>query len=131
MQLVEQGKLNLDADVNDYLDFHIPPAFGKPITLRNLMTHTPGFREATKDLISTDSAHAIPLAAYVPSHLPARIYPPGTIPAYSNYGTALAGYIVQRVSGEPFAEYIAHHIFEPLGMAHSAFSSRCPRIWPR
>ena len=44
MQLVEQGKLDLDADVNTYLDFKIPPRDGKPITLRNLMTHSPGFR---------------------------------------------------------------------------------------
>jgi CubicO group peptidase (beta-lactamase class C family) len=50
MQLVEQGKLDLDRDINEYLDFKIPPKFGKPITLRNVMTHTPGFEEQIKDL---------------------------------------------------------------------------------
>ncbi|HTC91360.1 MAG TPA: serine hydrolase domain-containing protein, partial [Bryobacteraceae bacterium] len=48
MQLVEQHKIDLDADVNQYLDFKIPPYEGKPITMRNLMTHTPGFEEAFK-----------------------------------------------------------------------------------
>ena len=57
MQLVEQGKLDLDRDINDYLDFKVPPAFGAPITLRNLMTHTPGFEEAIKDLLAPDANH--------------------------------------------------------------------------
>jgi CubicO group peptidase (beta-lactamase class C family) len=126
MQLVEQGKLDLDHDVNTYLDFTIPPAFSKPITLRNLMTHTPGFEESDKDLISADSIHVTPLDAALRTHLPARIFPPGTMPAYSNYGAALAGYIVQRVSGEPFADYIAHHIFRPLSMSHSTFVQPLP-----
>src|SRR6476620_10403324 len=97
MQLVEQGKLDLDRDVNDYLDFKIPPAFGKPITLRNIVTHTPGFEETAKDLFVPTAAQMRPLDAYIKAHTPTRIYAPGTIPAYSNYATALAGYIVQRV----------------------------------
>src|SRR5262245_9336033 len=56
MQLVEQGKLDLDRDVNEYLDFKIPAKFGKPITLRNIMTHTPGFEEQIKDLINEEGA---------------------------------------------------------------------------
>src|SRR6185369_14127149 len=56
MQLYEQGKLDLDRNVNDYLDFKIPDAFGKPITLKNIMTHTPGFEEQVKDLFRTDTA---------------------------------------------------------------------------
>ena len=54
MQLVEQGKLELDADVNRYLDFQIRPAFNQHITLRNLMTHTGGFEESIDDIILTD-----------------------------------------------------------------------------
>ncbi len=54
MQLVEQGKLALDTDINTYLDFKIPPREGKPITLRNLMTHTPGFDEIQRALFVTD-----------------------------------------------------------------------------
>ena len=53
MQLYEQGKLDLDRDINEYLDFKIPDAFGKPITLKNVMTHTPGFEEQIKDLFTT------------------------------------------------------------------------------
>jgi CubicO group peptidase (beta-lactamase class C family) len=106
MQQVEQGKLNLDQDVNTYLDFKVPPAFGKPITLRNIMTHTPGFEETAKELFVTDVAKLRPLDEYLREHIPARIFPPSVTPAYSNYGTALAGYVVQRVSGKPFEQYV-------------------------
>lgn len=125
MQQVEAGKLDLDRDVNDYLDFRIPATYPKPITLRNLMTHTPGFEESFKNLI-LDTNHIEPLGPYLASHVPGRIFPPGTIPAYSNYGAALAGYIVQRVSGQPFPEYVDEHIFKPLGMTHSTFVQPLP-----
>jgi len=102
MQLVEQGKLNLDRDVNDYLDFQTPHTFGRPVTLRNLMTHTSGFEEVIKDLAVDRPEDLPPLQGFVITHQPKQIYAPGTIPAYSNYGADLAGYIVQRVSGVPF-----------------------------
>src|SRR5579864_1629666 len=89
MQLEEQGKINLDADVNQYLDFKIPARFGKPVTMRNLMTHTPGFEEAIKDLIVEDAAHIPSLHDYLASHQPEEIFPPGTVGAYSNYGATL------------------------------------------
>jgi len=57
MQLAEQGKLDLDKDVNEYLDFKIPPAYGKPITLKNIMTHTAGFEELGRDLFVSDAQH--------------------------------------------------------------------------
>lgn len=125
MQLVEQGKLDLDKDVNEYLDFKIPEAFGKPITLKNILTHTPGFEEQIKDLFNfgTESPN---LGEYLKTHIPARVYPPGTVPAYSNYGTALAGYIVERVSGRPFNDYIEENIFKPLSMNHSTFAQPLP-----
>jgi CubicO group peptidase (beta-lactamase class C family) len=125
MQLVEQGKLDLDRNVNDYLDFKIPDAFGQPITLKNLLTHTPGFEEQIKDLFTLGNVSP-DLGAYLKTHIPRRIYPPGTVPAYSNYGTALAGYIVERVSGLPFNEYIEENIFKPLGMTHSTFRQPLP-----
>jgi len=126
MQLVEQGKLDLDRDVNDYLDFKIPPKFGKPITLRNIMTHTPGFEEQIKDLITEDAVPRETLKQHLAQHIPERIFPPGTTPAYSNYGAALAGYIVERVSGRPFNDYIAENIFKPLGMSRSTFAQPLP-----
>jgi CubicO group peptidase (beta-lactamase class C family) len=126
MQLQEQGKLDLDRDVNAYLDFEIPPAFGRPITLRNLMTHTPGFEETIKGLFVYDPKSKLPLGRTLKTWTPERIYPPGEVSAYSNYGAALAGYIVQRVSGEKFEDYVAHHIFAPLGMTHATFEQPLP-----
>ncbi len=121
MQLVEQGRLNLDTDVNQYLDFQIRPAFNKPVTLRNLMTHTGGFEESIDDIIITDQKQSVSLRQYLIDNQPMRIFPPGEIPAYSNYGVGLASYIVQRASGEPFEQYVHEHIFGPLGMTHSSF----------
>src|SRR3569833_1236735 len=127
MQLVQAGKLNLDTDVNQYLDFKIPPKDGKPITLRNLMTHTGGFAETAKWLIMFgEDKKPNTLKGALTRQIPERIYAPGEIPAYSNYGASLAGYIVERVSGEPFDAYVAHHIFAPLGMAHSSFDQPLP-----
>jgi CubicO group peptidase (beta-lactamase class C family) len=126
MQLVQAGKLNLDADVNTYLDFKIPPKDGKPITLRNLMTHTPGFAETAKYLIEFGEKHPQPLGKILARWVPERIYEPGSMPAYSNYGASVAGYIVERVSGEPFDQYIQRHIFAPAGMTHSSFDQPLP-----
>ncbi len=125
MQLVEQGKIDLDADVNRYLDFKIPPYQGKPITMRQIMTHTAGFEDAFRGGI-TYSGTVDQLGDVVKRMLPARIYEPGTTPAYSNYATALAGYIVERVTGMPFDEYIERNIFQPLGMTHSTFRQPLP-----
>ena len=125
MQLFEQGKLDLDRDVNEYLDYKIPDAFGKPITLKHILTHTPGFEEQIKDLFLTDSTKP-DLGQYLKTHIPGRIYPPGTVPAYSNYATAVAGYIVERVSGRPFDEYVAENILKPLNMTRSTFTQPLP-----
>jgi CubicO group peptidase (beta-lactamase class C family) len=126
MQQVEQGKLDLDRDVNDYLDFKVPPAFGKPITLRDIMTHRSGFEETIKDLFVGSEKDMRPIPEYLQVHMPARIFPPGTTPAYSNYATTLAAYIVQRVSGQPFDDYVEEHIFKPLNMTHATFRQPLP-----
>jgi CubicO group peptidase (beta-lactamase class C family) len=125
MQLVEQGKIALDRDVNDYLDFKIAPYQGQPVTMRTIMTHTAGFEEALSGLV-TEASSVPSLESMAKAWVPKRIFPPGTTPAYSNYATMLAGYIVQRISGEPFDEYISRHIFEPLGMMHSTFAEPLP-----
>jgi CubicO group peptidase (beta-lactamase class C family) len=126
MQLVEQGKIDLNRDVNDYLDFKIPATFDKPITMKDLMTHTPGFEETVKDLFVSKGADMRPLQEYLGHHLPEEIFPPGTTPAYSNYGATLAGYIVQRVSGTPFDDYVNQNILMPLGMKHTTFAQPLP-----
>src|SRR5438876_963634 len=78
MQQVELGKLDLDRDVNDYLDFKIPQTYSKPITLRNIMTHTPGFEETEEELFVANASDLKPLDGYVKAHLPVRIFPPGS-----------------------------------------------------
>ena len=126
MQLVEQGKLDLDADINGYLDFKIPPRNGKPITLRNIMTHTPGFDEAIRALIIANPKDMPTLEAALKHWTPPRVTDAGTTPAYSNYGAGLAGYIVQRVSGMSFDDYIEQKIFAPLGMNQATFRQPLP-----
>lgn len=126
MQQVEQGRLNLDADVNTYLDFRIPDYQGQPLTLRQIMTHTGGFEEAVKSLIGFERAGVPAYDQLLKRWVPHRIFAPGTTPAYSNYATSLAGYIVQRVSGENFDDYVERHIFAPLGMRNSSFRQPLP-----
>src|SRR5262245_1993478 len=126
MQLVEQGKLDLDRDVNDYLDFHIPtPEGGVPVTLRRLLTHRAGFEEHIKGLFSSKRMPE-PLGRWLMRSLPPRLFPRGDVPAYSNYGMALAGYIVERAAGKPYSDYVAEHILQPLGMAHATFRQPLP-----
>jgi CubicO group peptidase (beta-lactamase class C family) len=116
MQLVEEGKLDLDTDVNEYLDFTIPATYPEPITLRNIMTHTPGFEDRGFGLFGeTDLSRG----EYLQRHIPARVRPPGTYASYSNYATALAGYIVERVSGMAWEDYIEERIMKPLGMVYA------------
>jgi CubicO group peptidase (beta-lactamase class C family) len=126
MQLVEQGKLDLDADINKYLDFNIPPRDGKPMTMRNIMTHTTGMEEIVRGLITSNPKDAIALDAYVKRWIPTRIFAPGTTPAYSNFATTLAGYIVQRISGQSFDDYVDQHVFAPLDMKHASFRQPLP-----
>ncbi len=82
MQLVEQGKLDLDADVNTYLDFEIPPRDGQPVTLRNILTHTPGFEEQLKGLMFADPTNMTPLRESLARWVPTRIFAAGSTPAY-------------------------------------------------
>lgn len=126
MQLVQSGQIDLDRDINDYLDFRIPDAYGKPLTMRHLMTHTPGFEETIKYLIMDDPEKLIPLGDLLKLWIPDRIHAAGELPGYSNYGASLAGYIVERVSGQPFERYVQDHILTPAGMTRSSFAQPLP-----
>ncbi|MDR7333608.1 serine hydrolase [Roseateles asaccharophilus] len=126
MQLVEQGKLELDVDLNKYLDFAIPGRNGKALTLRHVMTHTTGFEETARDLLTYTPATP-DLGKVLKGYIPPYVYDPGTTPGYSNYATALAGYIVQRVSGKPFDDYMEQQVFAPLGMQQSTFRQPLPK----
>ena len=125
MQLVELGKVDLDADVNRYLDFNVPARHGIPVTLREIMTHRAGFEETAQDLVTFGETSPA-LGDVVKRYVPPRILDPGEGPAYSNYATAVAGYIVQRVSGEAYDEYIRRHILMPLDMKNSTFRQPLP-----
>lgn len=119
MQLVEQGKLDLDADINTYLDFRIPDTYPQPITLKHLLTHTAGFEERYHEFNVLQADDLTSVRAWLVSHIPARVRPPGDCAAYSNYGAALAGYIVAQTSGLPYDQYLRQYILEPLGMTHT------------
>jgi len=128
MQLVEQGEVELDADVNIYLtDFQVPDAFEQPVTIRHLLTHTGAFEDGGLGWLFTDSAEKIvPLEEFLQAHVPVRYAPPGLYSTYSNWGTALAGRIVEIVSGMEFDDYVEQNIFEPLGMTRSTFREPVP-----
>src|SRR3546814_13627489 len=100
MQQLEAGKLDLDKDINAYLDFRLPPYDGKPITLRNIMTHTAGFEESIRYLISSNPTAIMSLGAYAKKALPDRVFAPGATPAHSTYATALAGSLVELVHAQ-------------------------------
>jgi CubicO group peptidase (beta-lactamase class C family) len=129
MQLIEQGLIDLDADVNRYLDFRVPDTYPEPVTLRHLLTHTAGFDER---LLGSFASKRRPEEVLTnrqfltsPDAAP-RVRPPGRVISYSNHGMALAGYIVERVSGKPFEQYVDDHIHAPLGMARSTFYDPLP-----
>ena len=122
MQLVEQGKVDLDTDISAYLDFEIERRFDEPLTLRHLLTHSAGFEESIR--MAQDETD---LEAYVKTNPPVQVFEPGSTPGYSNYGMALAGYIVQRVSGQPFETYVREHVLEPAGMTSSTYEQPLPK----
>jgi CubicO group peptidase (beta-lactamase class C family) len=129
MQLVEEGKLDLDADINTYLKgFQIPATYSKPITFKDLMAHTPGFEDLAigGSVFVRNATDIIPLDEYLVEKMPARVRPPGELTAYSNYGSALAAYIIEQVSGVPFDKYVEENILQPLGMNNTTFDQPLP-----
>jgi CubicO group peptidase (beta-lactamase class C family) len=126
MQLAEQGKLDLDADINTYLDFRIPDTYPQPVTLKHLMTHTSGFEDRWLESLVSDASELVPAREWLVSNTPGRVRPPGEAAGYSNYNAMLAGYIVAQVSGQPYDQYVQEHIFNPLGMTHSTAQSPIP-----
>jgi CubicO group peptidase (beta-lactamase class C family) len=130
MQLVDEGKLDLKTDVNTYLagtPVRVPDTYSQPVTLTHLLTHTPGFEDVVVGLFGRSPASLRPLATLLAEEMPARVRPPGVLSSYSNHGTALAGYIVERISGMPYEQYIEKRILEPLGMAHTTARQPLPK----
>jgi hypothetical protein len=126
MKMVEQGRLDLHTDINQYLDFHIPDTFEEPITLAHLLTHTPGFEDIGLRTLVRSQSELVPLGQYLAENIPTRSRPPGQVAAYSNYGAALAGYIVERTTGLTFAQYMQDYILSPLEMNDSTVFQPLP-----
>ena len=127
MQLVEQGKLDLDTDINTYLThFKIPDTYDEPVTLTHLMTHTAGFEEYVTGLFAKDTDRLLPLEDILAHELPVRVRPAGDVISYSNHGTAIAAHIVEKVSGRAWDDYVEENILKPLGMDHTTFRQPVP-----
>jgi len=126
MQLYEQGELDLEVDVNTYLDFQIPDTYPESITLKHLLSHTAGFESEGTDIGRTSADDLPPTEEWLRTHMRARVRPPGQAQAYSNYGMNLALYIVECVSGMPFEQYIEENILDPLGMEHTTARQPLP-----
>ncbi|WP_228100974.1 serine hydrolase domain-containing protein [Paenibacillus donghaensis] len=122
MQLVEKGEMALDQDVRTYF----PKSFAdklradKPFTLLDMMSHTAGYEEYSGAFFTKATKKLDPLEDVLLSSQPEQTYEPGKIMSYSNFSTALAGYAVEKVSGESFSDYELKHILRPLGMDHTS-----------
>lgn len=127
LQLVERGAVDLHADVNRYLrGVQVPAGWNRPVTLHDLLTHTAGFEESVVGYAARTPADVQPLGSFLAAKLPPRGWAPGDVTAYSNYGYALAGYLVESVSRVSFADYVRNEVLEPLGMRRSSFRQPPP-----
>ncbi len=116
MMLVERGQLDLDADVNDYLQqFSVREAFGEPVTMRHIMHHRAGF-EDTMRLFAVADDEPRSLTELLDAHQPERVYPPGARTSYSNWASALAAQVVENVAGMSYGEFLQDEILDPLAM---------------
>ncbi len=130
LKAVEGGKLNLDAPVNTYLpdDLKIPDeGFLKPILMRHLMSHTAGFEDrALGRRYTRDAARLAPLEQALQQLRPRRVRAAGLLSIPSDYGVALAGYIVSKAQGRPFDQLIEDQILKPLALSHTSFREPYP-----
>ena len=123
MQLYEDGKIDLNADIKSYLpkDFLKNLSFDKPITIIDLMNHKAGFQD-TYFIQTTDITDTKSLEDALKFRQPKQVYAPGEHTAYSNWSATLAAFIVQRISGMDYVDYVHKNIFEPLDMKHTSIS---------
>ncbi|WP_172194271.1 serine hydrolase domain-containing protein [Saccharibacillus qingshengii] len=125
MQLAEEGKLDLEADIRRYLPdgFLKRLTYPEAITFMDLMNHTAGFEEYMFDMAYTSPDQVRTLEQGLRLAEPNQIYRPGENVAYSNYGNSLAAYIVERISGQPYNEYVNEHILKRLDMNQTEITS--------
>ncbi len=121
MQLYEQGLIDLEGDVSNYLDFDLDNPYPDPVTFAQIMTHTDGTTKRRIGLAARTEAELEPLSKHLPNHMPPIVWRPGELYSYSSYSIALLGYLVERISGTSFIQYIDQHILQPLNMQRSTF----------
>jgi CubicO group peptidase (beta-lactamase class C family) len=129
MQGVEDGRLDPDRNVDDYLTdsaVSVADTYPEPVTLEHLGTHSAGFEDTFAGMLADDPDDVQPMEEILTAHQPARVRPPGEFVAYSNYGTALAGHVLAEQSGTTFVEYVDERIFTPLGMADTTYAQPLP-----
>ena len=126
MRAVEAGHVNLDTDVNEYLDeITIPDTYPEPVTLEHLGTHSAGFESEYIGQYAPSRNDAGPLGEVLAEGAPSRVHPPGEVAHYSTYGIALAGHVASRAAGTGnFSEYVREALFDPLGMERSTFQAK-------
>jgi len=126
MQLVEQGKVALDVDVNAYLgEVRIPETYPDPVTLHQLLTHTAGF-EFRIDGYARSHQELRSLGHWIRGNMRERIRPPGQFAAYTNFAPTVVGHVIENASGMAFEEYMARNVLTPLQMRHSTFEQPVP-----
>ena len=129
MRLVERGLVNLDSDVNEYLkSFRVPKRGEKPITVRQLLGHTSGIDDPfVGSGFLTSPGPALPLSITMRQWLPKRVYDPGQVYFYSNFGYGVLGALIEDVTGRRFEEYMRHDVLDPMGMHDSTFQQPLPK----
>ena len=128
MQATEQGYLDLNTDINQYLStVQISDTYPEPVTLKQLLTHTAGFEDRIIGILAQHEAGLRSPGEFLRNYPVERVYPPGTIHSYSNYSFTLAGQLVTEASGIPFNQYVNENIFQPLDMNASTFDQPVPQ----
>ena len=121
MQLLDAGDIDLDADINSYMkSVQVPDAYNSPVTIKHLMTHTPGFEDHVIGLFGRNEDSMRPLAEILRDEMPTRVRAPGTYASYSNHGVGMAGMIIEDISGLAWPAYVDAHVLEPLGMHNTS-----------
>ena len=122
MQLVEQGLIDLDKDVNSYLTaLQISDELSQPVTLDQLLTHTAGFEDRVIGTSTLSPDEVLPLGEHLGDSIPKRVLEPGSVHSYSNFGFGLTGQLIEEISGMPFTQYVEENILQPVGMTRTTF----------
>jgi len=118
--LNQQGRLDMNSDISVYLKDNIPE-LKYPVTMHQLLTHTAGFEELMTGIAVLDVSNAEPLAVSLHKYMPEQIFKPGESSSYSNYGIALAAYVVETIAEIPFSQFCMENIFLPLDMNRTTY----------